>query len=254
MSEDLKSIRVCVDKVVPFDLQPKAEEVAVAENPKNAPNADPNVNKRLALMTRKMWQTGRTLRVSFLDGDEVMRGGSRSTRASGWTTPTSSSISWTTRTPKSASRSWPTRARGRPSAPTRSFRRPSGSRGWPTMNFGWLTPDTDDEEYSRVVVHEFGDALGCLHEHQGPKANVQWNKPVVYRYFEETQGWTKEDVDFNLFDRYHEEETQFTEFDPESIMIYHIPPEFTLDGASYPTNVRLSQTDKDFISQQYPSS
>ena len=255
MSEDLKSIRVCVDKVVPFDLQPKAEEVAVAENPKNAPNADPNVNKRLALMTRKMWQTGRTLRVSFLDGDEVMRE-RVAQHARVWMDYANVKFDFVDDEDAEIrisfvadSGSWS--ALGTDALISTPEWFPPGS---PTMNFGWLTPDTDDEEYSRVVVHEFGHALGCLHEHQGPKANVQWNKPVVYRYFEETQGWTKEDVDFNLFDRYHEEETQFTEFDPESIMIYHIPPEFTLDGASYPTNVRLSQTDKDFISQQYPNS
>ena len=30
----------------------------------------------------------------------------------------------------------------------------------PTMNFGWLKDDTDDQEYERVVVHEFGHVLG----------------------------------------------------------------------------------------------
>jgi len=38
-----------------------------------------------------------------------------------------------------------------------------------TMNFGWLTPDTEDSEYQRVVLHEFGHALGLLHEHQHPR-------------------------------------------------------------------------------------
>ncbi len=42
----------------------------------------------------------------------------------------------------------------------------------PTMNLGW-----QDEG---VVLHEFGHAIGMIHEHQNPIANpIQWNKPNV---------------------------------------------------------------------------
>ena len=39
-----------------------------------------------------------------------------------------------------------------------------------TMNYGWLEPDTELREYQRVVRHEFGHALGMIHEHQNPTA------------------------------------------------------------------------------------
>ena len=53
----------------------------------------------------------------------------------------------------------------------------------PTMNFGWLRDDTDDLEYQRVVVHEFGHALGCIHEHQSPTETLSWNTAAVYASF-----------------------------------------------------------------------
>ncbi len=46
---------------------------------------------------------------------------------------------------------------------------------------GWLEPDTPNDEYRRVVLHEFGHALGGIHEHQSPASGViPWDKPKVY--------------------------------------------------------------------------
>ena len=49
----------------------------------------------------------------------------------------------------------------------------------PTMNYGWLTPDSDDDELRRVVLHEFGHALGLIHEHQNPNRPIAWNRAAV---------------------------------------------------------------------------
>jgi hypothetical protein len=51
------------------------------------------------------------------------------------------------------------------------------------MNYGWLLANTPDQEYSRVVLHEFGHALGAIHEHQHPAAGIPWDKPKVYEYY-----------------------------------------------------------------------
>jgi serralysin len=42
----------------------------------------------------------------------------------------------------------------------------------PTMNYGWMTPDSSDDEVHRVVAHEFGHALGLIHEHQNPDTPI----------------------------------------------------------------------------------
>jgi hypothetical protein len=82
-------------------------------------------------------------------------------------------------------------------------------RSEPTMNFGWLTPESDDDEFSRVVTHEFGHALGAVHEHQNPAAEIPWDKPKVYDYYAGAPNfWTKEQVEINLFQRYDAQQSQ----------------------------------------------
>ena len=64
--------------------------------------------------------------------------------------------------------------------------------------------------------------------------------------------WSKADVDFNLFERYSQHITQFTQFDRESIMLYPVPNQFTIGDFEVGWNTRLSATDKQFIGTIYP--
>jgi hypothetical protein len=121
------------------------------------------------------------------------------------------------------------------------------------MNFGWLTKTTADSEYSRVVVHEFGHALGCIHEHQNPNTNIPWDKDAVYKYYQgPPNNWTKSQVDINLFTRYSADITNATQFDRESIMLYPIPNEFTIGDFEVGWNTMLSALDKEHIGKLYP--
>jgi serralysin len=125
---------------------------------------------------------------------------------------------------------------------------PTGSA---TMNYGWLTGDSDENEFSRVIVHEFGHAIGCIHEHQNPAGNIPWNKDAVYRYYAD-RGWNKARVDQNLFRKYDLDQSQYTEFDKESIMLYPVPKELTDGKMEVGWNRHLSETDKQFIAKKYP--
>src|SRR5262249_6428960 len=97
-------------------------------------------------------------------------------------------------------------------------------QGEATMNYGWLEADTDPEEYQRVVLHEFGHAIGFSHEHQNPAVGIKWNKAAVYAmYAGEPNHWDGATVDLNIFKTYSKTETNYSKFDRESIMLYAIP-------------------------------
>jgi hypothetical protein len=236
----------------------EAMRQAVAENPHNAPTYPSHVvlpgvmpdmpRIFLAAITGKLWRPGRTLRVAFLDGDSRVQ--QRIVRhAQTWSQFANLHFEFT----------------NDPQAELRiSFLQP-GSWSYigtdalvipvsqPTMNFGWLTQASPEEEYARVVNHEFGHAIGCIHEHQNPAADIPWDHEAVYAFYQGAPNyWTREQVDINLFTRYSGDMTQFSEFDPHSIMLYPIPNEFTIGDFEVGWNSSLSSSDKHFASILYP--
>src|SRR5262249_25408881 len=124
----------------------------------------------------------------------------------------------------------------------------------PTMNFGWLSPESSAETYSSAVLHEFGHALGMIHEHQSPPAHIRWDEPRWIEDAWETMGWSEQTVKEQICEPAKENETNFSAFDPTSIMMYSFPKEWTLNGFSAPWNTKLSDQDKAFMSKQYPKS
>jgi hypothetical protein len=121
----------------------------------------------------------------------------------------------------------------------------------PTMNFGWFNEHTTPVEFRRTILHEFGHALGLIHEHQSPGAIIKWKKPVVYQYYWDHFRWNQSLVDNAIFMKYSKSRTQYTAYDPDSIMHYPIPAEFTVDGMSVGWNSNLSKMDIDFIKKKY---
>ena len=71
----------------------------------------------------------------------------------------------------------------------------------PTMNYGWLTPESTDEALQRVVLHEFGGAAGLIHEHN-PEGGIQWNRDAVIRDLTGPQtDWDLNTIEHNLFEQ-----------------------------------------------------
>jgi hypothetical protein len=120
----------------------------------------------------------------------------------------------------------------------------------PTMNLQ-LADDTDDETVSRMTLHEFGHAIGAVHEHESPGVSIPWNLDAVYRYYQATDHWDKDTVDRNVLHQFSEEDVEFSVFDEDSIMIYPIPAELTIGGFTTPYTTALSDGDEKFIKLMY---
>ena len=115
----------------------------------------------------------------------------------------------------------------------------------PSMNLGWFDVGT--------YIHEFGHALGMVHEHQNPRGiQIDWNVPELQAYMAETQGWDKEQVDINIIDRYKIDQINGSKFDPQSVMLYFFPANLTMNNKGTRQNFSLSGIDAEWISKSYP--
>jgi serralysin len=253
----VNDVRACVE--VKPKVDPEAIRAAVEETEENDPlyaehtylgTTRDQRREALALITGKKWQNGRTIKVFF------------ESTASGvvervkpyflrWTEVANIGFEWVTDRMQSDIRV--------------GFR--SGDGSWSylgtdcltvrkssiTINFGWLTPDEDEQEYQRVVLHEVGHALGAIHEHQNPSGGIPWDKPAVYKYYGGPPNyWDKATIDHNIFERYSEGQTNFTDFDRLSIMAYPIDNSLTIGDFFVPFNLNLSQQDRAFMAWCYP--
>jgi serralysin len=123
----------------------------------------------------------------------------------------------------------------------------------PTMNFGWLTPGVSDDEARRVILHEFGHALGLIHEHQNPVDEIKWNKPAVIADLSgPPNNWDLAKIEHNMFEKYSPNDIDGTTLDRQSIMMYPLPASWLLEGDPVGLNGDLSPADRAFIKKAYP--
>lgn len=269
MNANKEIVRACVDRVIPAPYQREAAARAIDEHPANAPDPtlfgdaierlkhmvpDPSLvhGEALVMFTAKKWRPGREIKIYFMDGpqwaqDRVMEIAVR------WLNQANLKFVVT---------------HDRNGADVRVSFTPGGSWSFlgtdalnipvdqHTIQLGWLLEMPDDyDEWVRVVLHEFGHMLDFGHEQAHPQGGISWNKPAVYAYYQGPPNfWSAADVDAQVFRVYEGVPvTNFSKYDPNSIMHYPIPAPFVLDPADVVGfNGTRSARDREYAAIWYP--
>ena len=122
----------------------------------------------------------------------------------------------------------------------------------PSMNLAFPPGTTDLSILRRYILHEFGHALGLIHEHQSPGRGFAWNEQVVLDWFRDHVGWDEAEVREQVLTPWLTETITNTTFDPQSIMLYPIQPGWASGGLVTGWNDDLSDEDRRFIASLYP--
>lgn len=252
-----KPIRMCVDRVIAGDRKIEAAAIARKINPDNLPQIPGLLGisrhpAKLAFVTGKRWKNGQKLGVRFLDGSQTQQQRVIE-HAMKWCDHANLKLNFNAGASAEIRISFEADDSSWSAVGTDCLSTPDFPKNEPTMNYGWLEDDTEEDEYNRVVLHEFGHALAAIHEHQNPRGGIKWNTAAVYKYFAGAPNfWSKEDTYYNVIMKYKEKQLNATEFDPDSIMLYSFDAALIKGGKATRHNTDFSPGDIAFIKKMYP--
>jgi hypothetical protein len=259
----MSKLIVCVPRSLPVRKIASASVRSVAVNPANAgehrrvlrtPVGRIGGPKRLAVVRGRRWpHSGVKLTVSFLDGESPALRARILRHMNAWS--------------KTANVQFvETRSKGQVRI-ARLDSPPRMAGYWsyigteileidddqPTLNLEGFTMNTSEAEFRRVVRHEAGHTLGFEHEHMR-KALVKAIDPAkAYAYYDENQGWPKEEVDQQVLTPLDGRSIMgTTESDPLSIMCYQIPAEITKNARAIAGGKDINKKDFAFAGSIYP--
>jgi hypothetical protein len=257
------SVRICFERIIPdaIDreqhlrraLREQMLGVTRSESGKKPNPREVAHIARMAAVNSKRWTPGSALKCRFLDGTPVMRKKVQ-TIAHQWEAFADIKFKFVADGDAEIRISFHADNGSWSAVGRDALNRDYFPLHQPTMNYGWLRDDTDAAEYRRVVLHEFGHALGCIHEHQAPTFGRIWDKQAVLHYFQGPPNyWSPADIDFNVLKKYPQKGIIATNYDPDSIMLYAFDGALFADGKG-PTNENnnVSAKDQQMIRQLYP--
>src|SRR5215213_3166208 len=197
----------------------------------------------------RLWEPGRTLQVRFLEGDPALRRRVQE-YAEQWNEYANIRFAFVAEGDAEIRVAFVSGDASWSAVGTDALYFPKQA---PTMNFGWLTPESSDEEVRAIVLHEFGHALGLIHEHQNPEAAIQGNEAAVISDLSQPpNNVTIEQIQHNVIGRYDSARSAVTSIDVDSIMRSPIPASWTHGTFSSDFYDDLSPTDKEFFRALYP--
>lgn len=237
-------IKLCTELVM-SDVK-LASSLAHNENPQNNVVNHLAANAEALSLTEKKWHPDRrTLSVDFVETqpfiDKVIKA------ASGWHAVMALRFQFGKGSPDILISFAPTGSWSYIGTDSAYYSR----KGIPSMNFGWFDTSTDDSEFRRTTLHEFGHALSLIHEHQHPGGTISWKKEAVYAYYKGL-GWGADKVDQNIFRKYDIAQVNGSAYDRSSIMHYPIPAELVEKASDVVGwNTDLSANDRQVVGALY---
>lgn len=227
----MSKIKTCFDRLLPHELNRPQRMMAFGDR------------QRAVFLFRKMWITGSTLQVRFLEGNSAQKAIAKE-QAQWWSDHANLQFDFNNAPDAEIRIAFDSNDGAWSYIGTDATNIPQNQ---PTMNLGFLDGGT--------AAHEFGHAIGLAHEHQNPAGGIAWNEEVVIRDLSgPPNNWNEAQIRHNVLNKYTVDQIRGTDFDPDSIMLYFFPDSWVKNGRGTKANEVLSALDKAFIASEdaYP--